>query len=230
MKTLIIMPAFNEERTVGDVIIKAKKYGDVLVINDASSDSTEKAARRCGALIINHKENRGLGASLRDGFRYAIEKKYDVAVTIDADGQHDPEEISKLIEKTEEGYDFVLGHRIKTKYPFFKRFGGLFLNYATNFISGTNLNDTESGFRAIKAHALKTLHLKSERYEIATEIVFEAGRNGIKSCNVRVSSPVYVKGVGVLDGIRNFLFLLHRRERTWKSYLHDMKYVLRKWL
>ena len=230
MKALIIIPAHNEEKTIENVIEKAKKYGDVLIVNDASIDNTEKIAKECKAIVIAHKENKGLGASLRDGFDYAIEKNYDVAVTIDADGQHDPEEIKKFLKKIGEGYDFVLGRRIKTKYPFFKRFGGFFLNCATNFISGTNLNDTESGFRAIKVEKLKNFYLKSDRYQIAVEIVFEAGRNKLKTANVFVHSPLYVKGVGVMDGVKNFLFLMHRRERNWFDYIEDFKYVFEKWL
>lgn len=230
MKVCIVMPAYNEEASVSEIVTKARKYGSVMVIDDCSSDSTAEKARKAGAVVVSHKTNKGLGSALRTGFAKALSMKAGVIITMDADGQHIPDDIPKLLEKIGEGYDFVLGKRNLSRYPFIKRFGNFFLNAATNFISGTNLKDTESGFRAFRADALKKLFLKSERYQIAVEIIFEAGRNNLRSCNVPISSPIYVRGVGITDGIRNFLFLMHRRERRWRDYIHDAKYVLRKWL
>ncbi|MBI2579415.1 MAG: glycosyltransferase family 2 protein [Candidatus Aenigmarchaeota archaeon] len=208
----------------------AKKYGKVIVVDDRSSDSTAEKARKAGAVVVSHKLNRGLGAALRTGFGKALSMKPDIVITMDADGQHVPEDIPKFVSRINEGCDFVLGQRSLSRYPFVKKFGNFFLNAATNFISGTNLKDTESGFRAFRAPALKKLYLKSERYEIAVEIIFEVGRNRLRACNIPISSPVYVRGVGVMDGVRNFLFLMHRRERRWRDYIQDIKYVLKKWL
>ena len=230
MKIFIVIPAYNEEKTVAAAVLGAKKYGKVVVIDDCSSDNTAKNAMKAGAIVVSNKSNMGLGGSLRTGFAKALSMKADVVITMDADGQHLPENIPRFLEKINGGYDFVLGERNLSKYPFVKKLGNFFLNVATNFISGTNVKDTESGFRAFKAAALRKLFLKSHRYEIAVEIIFEVGRNRLKSCNVPVSSPVYVRGVGMMDGIRNFLFLMHRRERRWRDYLQDAKYVLKKWL
>ncbi len=224
---IIVIPAYNEEKTVGAVVREAKRYGKVLVIDDASRDKTSEMARRAGALVVRHSANRGLGAALRTGFDKALKMKADVVVTIDADGQHRPDEIKHFLGLINNGYDFVLGSRDLRKYPFVKKFGNFFLNNATNFVSGTNLKDTESGFRAFRASALKKLYLKSERYEIAVEIVFEVGRNKLKYVNVPITSPLYVKGVGVKDGIKNFRYLLRRRKRNWRSYIEDFKYVMR---
>jgi len=230
MKVAIIVPAHNEEKTVGEVVKKLSKYGKVLVIDDASSDMTGKEAKKNGAQVIRHPANRGLGGALRTGFDAALKMKSDAIITIDADGQHRPEEVPLFLEKLAEGYDFVLGKRDLSKYPLIKRIGNFFLQTATNFISGTTLDDTESGYRALTGEALRKMYLKAERYEIAVEIIFEAGRNNLKACNVPVSSPVYVKGVRLKDGIKNFLYLLRRRKRNWKSYMHDVRYVLGKWL
>jgi glycosyltransferase involved in cell wall biosynthesis len=228
MKTAIVIPAYNEERTVSWVVERAKKYGYVILVNDCSTDKTAELAKKAGALVISNKTNGGLGYSLRAGFAKALESKADVIITMDADGQHEPEDIKKLMNKINSGYDFVLGSRNLEKYPFVKKFGNFFLNIVTNFISGTDLKDTESGFRAFRRSALGKLYLTANRYEIAVEIIFEAGRNNLKACNVEVDSPIYVKGVSVLDGVKNFLFLMHRREKTWKGYIDDVKYVLKK--
>lgn len=183
----------------------------MIVINDASRDNTEAAAKKAGAKVVTHKVNSGLGCALRTGFKKAIDSNYSIIITMDADGQHRPEDIKKFIDKIGEGYDFVLGKRDLSKYPIVKKFGNFFLRSMTNMLSSTNLSDTESGFRAFSAGALKKLDLKAERYEIATEIVYEAGRNKLKCCNVPVSSPVYKKGVKIRDGVKNFVYLLKKR-------------------
>lgn len=209
-KVAIVMPAYNEEKTVGNAVKKCKKYGAVIVVDDASKDRTAEIAKKAGAFVITHKINRGLGAALRTGFGYALKTDADIILTIDADGQHLPEEIPKFVKKIDEGYDFVLGARDLGRYPLIKKAGNFFLNAATNFVSGTRLKDTESGYRAFRKSALEKLSLKAERYEIAAEIVREIGRNRLKAANVKVKSPVYVKGVSVTDGIKNFLYILRK--------------------
>ncbi len=211
MNVSIIIPAYNEEKSVASVIKKAKKYGDVIVVDDASKDKTADAARKAGAVVVRHKKNSGLGKSLRTGFKKALQMKSDMIITLDADNQHDPDDIPKLLKKINESHDFVLGQRDLSKYPFVKKFGNFFLNIATNFVAGTSLKDTESGFRAIKSSALRKMQLKAERYEIAVDIVYEVGKNKFKTASVPVRSPVYVKGVGVWDGVRNFFYLMKRK-------------------
>ncbi|MFH1420982.1 MAG: glycosyltransferase family 2 protein [Candidatus Aenigmatarchaeota archaeon] len=231
-KTVVaVIPAYNEELTITGIIDKAERYVDrIIVIDDASTDDTYKLAKRENVVMIHHPINMGLGVSLRDGFKKALEMKSDIILTIDSDGQHDPADIPKFIEKINEGYDFVLGRRELYKYPLLKKVGNFFLNFATNFVAGTTLDDTEGGFRAFSRLGLEKLVLKADRYQIATEIIFEVGRNRLKACNVPASSPLYVKGVGVMDGVRNFTFLMHRRERHWWDYLNDVRYVLRKYI
>jgi glycosyltransferase involved in cell wall biosynthesis len=225
-----VIPAYNEEKTIAWVVEETKKYVDkVIVVDDASTDDTNALAKKAGAFVIKHDMNKGLGTSLKDGFKEAL-KNSDIIITLDADAQHEPRNIPKFIKKIDHGYEFVLGQRDLRKYPLVKKMGNFFLNAITNFISGTHLKDTESGFRAFKAEALKKFYLKSDRYQIATEIIFEVGHKKLKACNVPIHSPVYVKGVGVIDGIKNFFFLMHRKDRNLLSYIEDIKYVLRKWL
>lgn len=211
MKVGIVIPAYNEEKTIAGVINRVKKFGDVIVVDDCSIDATSEVAKKSGASVIRHAKNHGLGGALRTGFQQAMAKNYDAVVTLDADGQHNPEDVPKFIAKINEGYDFVLGKRSLKKYPFVKKFGNFFLNRLTNLISGTSLHDTESGFRAIRADALKKFRLNAERYEIAVEIVYECGKNKLKCANIDIDSPVYRKGVGFWDGISNFNYLLKKK-------------------
>lgn len=210
MRLAIIIPAYNEAGTISAVISKAKKYGSVIVIDDASKDNTKEIAKKCGATVVSHEKNMGLGASLRTGFRYATSKKFDSVITLDADGQHDPSDIPKFISRLDEGYEFVLGQRNLSKYPAIKKIGNFFLNNLTNMVAGTSLKDTESGFRAFRMDALKKLKLSANRYEIAAEIIHEVGAKKLKSCNVKVASPRYRKGVNFFDGLSNFIYLLRK--------------------
>jgi len=112
MRTLILIPAYNEELTVGSVVALARKYGDVLVVDDGSTDRTSEIAQRAGAVVIRHPVNRGKGAALKTGFEYALSREYEVVVTLDADGQHNPDEIPLLMEPIIRGEaDLVIGSR-----------------------------------------------------------------------------------------------------------------------
>ncbi len=228
MSVVIVIPAYNEEKTVGSVAREAKKYGTVIVVDDASKDRTSAVARKAGAIVVRHAKNGGLGSALRTGFSKALAMKADIVVTIDADGQHNPNDIRKFVSLVGKGYDFVLGTRDLSSYPLVKKVGNFFLNGITNFVSGTHLRDTESGFRAFNGGSLKKLYLKAERYEIAVEIVFEVGRNKLRHTSVPIASPHYVKGVGVWDGVKNFFYLLRRKRRTMKNTLEDILFVLRR--
>jgi len=110
-KFTIIIPAFNEERTIGWVCENIPKvYKDIIVINDGSTDQTEKIAKNNGAIVINHTKNKGYGAALQTGFNF-VKKRYKVVITIDADAQHDPKELIRLLEPIKKGYDVVFGIR-----------------------------------------------------------------------------------------------------------------------
>lgn len=232
-KIAIVMPALNEEKSIGSVLKMARKYAwKIIVVNDGSTDKTARIAKASGAIVVTHEKNMGLGASLRDGFRKAIELRADIIFTIDADGQHLPDDIPNFLPKISQGYDFVLGERDLHKYPFVKKFGNMFLNLATNIISGTTLRDTESGFRCFSGKSLEKIYpyLKADGYEIAAEIIFAVGLYNLSYANVRVSSPVYVKGVTIAHGIGNFMYMLRRRKRNMGDYVKDFKYVMKKWI
>jgi len=111
----IIIPAYNEECTISNVVKSVKKYGKVIVVNDASTDMTEKLSKDAGAIIVSHKINKGYNETLNSGFKKAIELNYDAVITFDADGQHDPDVIPVFISNLNEGIDLVLGIRPKVQ-------------------------------------------------------------------------------------------------------------------
>ncbi|WP_048150665.1 glycosyltransferase family 2 protein [Palaeococcus ferrophilus] len=191
MRTLIIIPAYNEELTIGSIVALAKKYGDVLVVDDGSSDRTSEIAQKAGAIVIRHKTNSGKGAALRTGFEYALSKDYDVVVTIDADGQHNPEEIPYLVEPLIKGEaDFVIGSRYlngsKKKIPLYRRLGLWVLNKSTKVASKMEV-DSQSGFRALRRKALEKLNLSSSGYAVETDMVINAREQGLRIKEVPIS-------------------------------------------
>ena len=215
MRTLIIIPAYNEELTIGSVVALARKYGDVLVVDDGSSDRTSEIAQKAGAILIRHGSNRGKGAALGTGFEYALSKNYDVVVTLDGDGQHNPDEIPLILEPIVRGEaDLVIGARYlngsRKKIPLYRRIGLWVLNKGTQVAAEVSV-DSQSGFRAITRQALKALNLNSTDYSIETDMVVKARDAGIRIAevpiNVRYDVPKRHKknplshGLGVLASI-----------------------------
>lgn len=149
-KIMIGIPAFNEEDTVGQIVTKAKMYGDVFVVDDGSTDDTMQVAFEAGTKIIRHNHNLGYGSSLLNLFFEAEKNGYDVLVTLDADGQHDPSEIPDFI-KALSNVDIVLGNRFKNHKnhtPFFRKLGIKVLSNL-NFVG-----DAQCGFRAYNKKAI----------------------------------------------------------------------------
>mgnify|MGYP000246915365 CR=1 FL=1 len=113
-KVVIVIPAFNEENTIVEVVHSVKEYGDVIVVNDASIDSTEKNAENAGAIVVNHIENKGYDQSLNSGFSEAEKRNYDAVITFDADGQHSAAMLNEYIANLKQGINLVLGVRPET--------------------------------------------------------------------------------------------------------------------
>jgi glycosyltransferase involved in cell wall biosynthesis len=211
----IIIPAYNEGSRIADVILKAKRYGGVIVVDDASNDNTAEIARKAGAKVISHESNRGLGSALRTGFKAALgasKSPEDIVITLDADGEHDPDDVPKFVAALTEGFEFALGKREIDGYPLRRRIGNFGLTFGTNLLCGTSLKDTESGFRAVRTDALRRMDLRARRYEIAAEIIHEVGRLRLRATNVPIKSKeLRGKGAGVMDGLKNALYLFRRR-------------------
>jgi len=165
MKTLVIVPAFNEEKNIRDVIQKIRNDFlnlDILVIDDGSNDQTTRVALESGALVARHPFNMGYGVALQTGYKYACKYKYDSVVQIDADGQHDPKYIGDLLREIENGSaDVVIGSRftsgIKYETGLSRKIGMFLFGRLVSFIIGQRITDSTSGFQALNSKALKFL-------------------------------------------------------------------------
>lgn len=185
-----IIPAYNEQLTIGSVVISTSKYVDqVLVIDDGSTDNTAEIAEEAGARIIKHNRNRGKGAALKTGF-HAVEDA-DIIITLDSDGQHNPQEIPKLIKPIIDGEaDLVNGSRYLDKRdnetPKYRRLGQLVLDKATNISSGLELTDSQSGYRAFSAHTIPAFRFTNSDFSIESEMLTDAAEYGYRITEVPV--------------------------------------------
>jgi len=209
------MPAHNEERAIGAVLedLRAEGYRNVIVVNDGSRDRTAEIAKRNGAVVISHPRNLGLGAALNTGLRAALEHGADCAITFDSDGQHNPKDVKVLIESIG-GADLVIGARRFVGIPLHKRVGNFGLNLITNLLGGP-LVDSQSGLRAFNRRALKQINVRSNRYEVSSEIVIQAKRKGLRIIEAPVTCffTEYSKtrGTTIVSGFRIAIGLFRLR-------------------
>ncbi len=184
-RTLAIIPCFNEEYSIGSVVLKTKKIvNEVLVVDDGCSDDTSIIAKQAGATVISHKVNKGKSQALKTGFKYALKKKYDYVVTIDGDGQHNPYEIPAVLGNImNNGSDISIGFRsgITTEMPMWRKVGKRVLDYATSFGNGGYLTDSQCGFRAFNKKAIEqiTPRLNGDAFNIESEQLVRAHELGL---------------------------------------------------
>ncbi len=211
-KVIVGMPAYNEEKYIGSVISLARQFGDeVIVVDDGSIDRTAKIARLAGATVIQHITNEGYGAAIQGILAEAKKRSPDILVILDADSQHNPEEIPSLIKPISSGFDIVIGSRkIQSgNIPAYRHVGQRVLSYLTNILSERKISDTESGFRAYSRKAIDTLELKEKGMAISAEIVSVAAAKGLKVIEVPISA-IYIKDGSTLNPVRHGLGVLHR--------------------
>lgn len=189
-KIIVGMPAYNEARYIGSVIVQAKQYADeVIAIDDGSSDATASVASLAGATVVRHEENEGYGNTIRGLMAEARRREADILVVLDADSQHNPGEIPRLVEGIKGGADIVIGSREMqaNKITGYRRLGQKFLSRMTGIASRRKLSDTESGFRAYSRKALETLELKETGMAVSSEIISEAAAKGLEIVEVPIS-------------------------------------------
>lgn len=206
-KILAAMPAYNEERYIGSLVLKARQHADeVLVIDDGSTDRTAEIAHLAGATVVQHSENKGKGAAIQSILVAAKMKAPDILVLLDADSQHNPDEIPRLIKPVLEGYDLVIGSRKEQaeKTPRYRRIGQKILLYSTGILSRENLSDSESGFKALSQKAISELELKEKGFAVEAEMIASARDKHLKIIQVPISN-IYTKDGSTLNPIRHGL-------------------------
>ena len=222
----VVVPAYNEERTIGDVICSVMESlrmpFEIIVIDDGSTDNTGRAASRYKVKVLSNGKNRGKGYALIKGFHHA---QGGIIVTLDADGAHTPKEILDLIDPLFNGVDIVAGSRFlgrgKDSTSTLNRFGNFIFNLMIMILTGKYVTDSQTGFRAFKKEVLQRLNLESAGYEIETEITVKALKNGFVyqekpiTCEKRKYSvsklKIFTDGIKILKTIfkANFMHDYH---------------------
>jgi len=188
----VILPAYNEEISIGSVVLLTRYYADsVIVVDDGSSDRTAEIAKKAGAEVIVHEANKGKGAALKTGFAAADDLGADIIVTMDSDGQHNPAEIPKLVDPIIKGEaDMVNGSRylngLDKNTPSYRRVGQTILDGATKLNSGLQITDSQSGFRAFAASTKNVFRFKAQGMAIESEMLADAGKSGLRIAEVEI--------------------------------------------
>ena len=214
VNVVAIIPAYNEEKALADVIDRTLEHVDeVIVVDDGSSDKTSEVAIEAGARVIKHSVNLGKGEALKSGFKAIGDDS--IIITIDGDGQHNPSEIPDLVRPIiEDGADLVNGSRYmngpEENTPAYRRVGQKVLDIATNISAGTKVTDSQSGFRAFSPQSKNVFRFKDTGFGIESEMLVDAAEAGLKIVEVPITvrydldgstkDPI-THGVGVLFNI-----------------------------
>ena len=215
MKDLcILIPSYNEGKTIGGIVEDVIKRGfRAVIIDDGSTDNTAQAAESAGGIVLKHPSNRGKGASIRQGFDYVLKEGLGSALIMDGDGQHETSDINKFITKADAGEaDIIIGNRMldTSSMPAIRKITNKFMSYMISRLCRQNIPDSQCGFRLIKRRVLETVELESSNYEIESELLIKAARKGYRIGSVPIKT-VYSGEVSyinpVVDTMRFFALI-----------------------
>lgn len=215
-KVVIIIPAYNEEKSIGKVvrtILSLHPEFSVLVVNDGSSDQTALVAAKAGANVITLPQNLGIGGAVQTGYLYAYRHGYDIAVQVDADGQHKPEELDKIILPLLRGEaDLVLGSRFveKTSYQgsASRRAGIMILSKLVSLVTRQPLKDVTSGFRAINRRGIELFAREySTDYPEVDSLVYMK-KKGYRIKEVSVEMEQRAAGVSSITALKSAYYMV----------------------
>ena len=187
-----IIPAYNEEKTIGSVVLGAQQHvSRVIVVDDGSTDQTAEIAKLAGAEVLVHPTNQGKGAALKTGFQ-AVEDS-NIIVTLDSDGQHDTSQIPRLLEPIQnDEADVVNGSRYlegkDDDTPAYRRVGQNVLDAATNLSGDLKITDSQSGFRAFAGHTIPVFGFHSTGYTIESEMLIDAAKAGLRIKEIQIEA------------------------------------------
>jgi len=194
MKTCIIIPTYDEAKSIRSLLASIKQQGldlDVIVVDDGSSDRTGEIARNNGATVLRSARNEGKGYSLRKGIKYALSQGFDAVITMDGDGQHLPEDIPyfiRLAAYSDSG--FFIGNRMSRakNMPQIRFITNKIMSKFISFLAQQDISDTQCGFRLIKKEVLSGLNLTTAKYETESEIIIQASRLGFRIESVPIQT------------------------------------------
>lgn len=217
MKTCVVIPTYNESRTIGDLVNKIRQQNlEVLVVDDGSQDNTFQIAQDNGAKVLRNSSNMGKGVSLIKGFHYAMANDFDAVITMDGDGQHRCEDIPYFIRLAKYSVSSMfIGNRMfqRQSMPAIRVLTNKFMSWLVSRVSGQEIPDTQCGFRLIKKDVLKKIRLQSSKFEIESELIIKAARSGFKIETVPIKT-IYNNEKSrinpLIDTLRFFHFIIRQ--------------------
>ncbi len=213
-----MIPAFNEESTLPEVLERVTPMVDeVVVVDDGSKDGTSQVALAGHAILVRHVINRGLGATLGTGFAAALARGGEAIICLDADGQHDPEDIPRFVAAIREGADVVIGSRLLDPrgMPKKRQIANWVGNLVTLVLFGAWVTDSQSGYRGFRREALQKIEIRTNRMEVSSEIIAESRRHKLKLVEIPIKA-IYTeyslsKGQSFAVGLKTLAKLVLRR-------------------
>jgi glycosyltransferase involved in cell wall biosynthesis len=216
-KIAAVIPAYNEEKHIGDVVRRTRqKLDKVLVVDDGSADKSADVARAAGAEVIVHEINRGKGETIKTGLRHWLERDVDLVIVLDADGQHRPEEIDRFVAAALSAAEpkLILGTRMDdlASMPRLRRFVNRWMSERISAVCGQEIPDTQCGFRMLHRQLIPELLAGAARFDYETEMLIIASRKGFRIASVPIST-VYSDEVSSIHPVRDTIrfFKLMRR-------------------
>ena len=203
----VVIPVFNQPERLLETVEKAKKYGQIVLVDDCSAVPIDTSKLK-NVYLLRHVVNRGQGAALQTGTDFAVAKGADIVVHLDADGQHDPNEIPKMIEPLiHERVDVVFGSRFidnaSVQIPWSKKWFILKpVIYLHNLWFGSNLTDVHNGFRALSVEACKKIKITQDRYAHPTQILQQVIDNDLRYVEASIVVSYYGYGQNIFDGFK----------------------------
>ena len=213
MRIFVVVPAYNEEKTIETVLKDLLDMGfEFVVVDDGSMDKTNSIVTKLikekkHGYICKHLLNRGLGAAIKTGIEASLEEEADIIVTFDADGQHDPNDICTVINPIlNKEADFCVGKRDFKEMPASKQFGNRVMNFITLIFYGIKVNDSQSGLRAFNRKAAQNIVINARDYGVSSEIIGEVKRHELKLKEVPMKT-IYTdysmkKGTNLIEGLK----------------------------
>lgn len=174
-QAVVLIPAWNEADRIGPVVRTARRHLPVLVVDDGSADDTARAAEAAGAVVLRHDRNQGKGAALQSGFAWVLGQGYDAVVTLDADGQHDPDEVPRFLQAwSQDGADLLIGRRDFSRMPFPRGWINPFGSWLLSLALRHPIPDNQCGYRLYPRPLLGALELSSRGFEFEVEAIVQA--------------------------------------------------------